>query len=204
MASAVVRKGRIGPANCSVRGLARGFMRGRVGEAFVQHHHDVAAERELNVDRALGSEKVRIAVQMRTEEHAFVRDLAERVETEDLEPARIGKDGTRPRHELMKPAESFDTLVTRAKEQMVGVGKNDFGVEIIEEVTRREGFDGSLRADRHEDGGLDDAVGRVDQPGARTRNGTRRLDFEYESGISQFTFSFRDVQTKAWSVGEAS
>src|SRR5262249_35456267 len=44
--------------------------------AFVELHDDVGAEQELNLDGALRAELVRSAVEMRTERHALVADLA--------------------------------------------------------------------------------------------------------------------------------
>ncbi len=91
-------------------------MAGRIGQAFVEHHHDVAAERHLHIDGRLRREQVRIAVQMRAEQHAFLGDLAQSVQTEDLETSRIGQDRPRPGHEPVQPAEFADGLVPRPQE----------------------------------------------------------------------------------------
>ena len=108
-------------------------MAGGIFEALVQHHHDVAAERELDVDGRFGREHVRVAIQMRTEQHAFFGDLAQAVQTENLEAAGIGENGPRPVHELVQSAEFADGFVARAQEQMIGIGENDFRVEIVRE-----------------------------------------------------------------------
>ncbi len=50
------------PANGPVHGLLRHVMRGRVGEAFVEHHHDVAPERQLNIHNAFRREEVLITI----------------------------------------------------------------------------------------------------------------------------------------------
>ena len=85
------------PAHRPVHGRARCFVAHRVRRALIQHHHDVAAKRQLDVDGRCGREHVRVAVQVRLEQHAFVADLAQIAEAEDLESAGIGQDGPRPR-----------------------------------------------------------------------------------------------------------
>ena len=61
---------------------------------------------------------------------------------------------------------------------MIGVGEYDLGIEFASQVPLHDPFDGGLRADRHEYGGLDDSVVGVKQAGARARMGTDGLDFE--------------------------
>ena len=123
-------------------------MAGGICQAFVEHHHDVAAERELDVDRVLGREDVRVAIQMRAEEDAFFGDFAQGLETEDLEAAGIGEDGSRPGHELVQAAQLADELVAGTQKQMIGVGENDFGVEVVDQIARGESFDGGLACRR--------------------------------------------------------
>jgi hypothetical protein len=61
---------------------------------------------------------------------------------------------------------------------MVGVGEEDFHAEIFGEIALGESFDGSLRADGHEDGGFDCAVGGVEESGAGAGLGALGDDFE--------------------------
>jgi hypothetical protein len=66
---------------------------------------------------------VRVAVQVRLEDDAFVGDLAQTGEAEDLVAAGIGEDGAGPGHEAMQAAELADQFVAGAQEEMVGVGR---------------------------------------------------------------------------------
>ena len=59
-------------------------------DAFVEHHRDVGAERELNFGGFLGREEMLGAVEMRAESDAFVGDFAKVGKAEDLESAGIG------------------------------------------------------------------------------------------------------------------
>lgn len=56
-------------------------------------------------------------------------------------------------------------VLAGAQVQMVGVGEDDLGVQVLE-FLRRNGLDGRLRADRHIHGGLDDAVRRMETAAA--------------------------------------
>ena len=57
-------------------------------QALIERHHDVAAERELDFDGGFGREQMRVAIQVRAEQHAFFRDLAQIAQAENLESAR--------------------------------------------------------------------------------------------------------------------
>lgn len=115
------------------------------------------------------------AIQMRTEAHAFVRDFAERGKTEDLEAARIGEKGARPGHELVEPAQLANEFVAGAQIQMIGVGQEDFGAELLESVLR-EGLDGRRRSHGHEERRLHGTVRRMQHTATRAgRIGLRYL-----------------------------
>ena len=73
---------------------------GGIFGAFVEGHADVGAESDLDVDGVLGREEVRAAVEVRAEADAFVGDLAQRAEREDLEAAGVSKHGARPTDEF--------------------------------------------------------------------------------------------------------
>ena len=77
-----------------VRSVAASRARGSGGsfDAFVEHHDDVRAERDLNLDRFFGRKKMLGAVEVRAESDAFVGDLAQIGEAENLEAAGIGED----------------------------------------------------------------------------------------------------------------
>ena len=66
----------------------------------------------------------------------------------------------------MQPAELPDQLVPGAKEQVVGIGEDDGGMEIFAEIALAQAFDGGLSSDRHENRGRNVAVFRVKDTGA--------------------------------------
>ena len=152
----------------------------RIGEAFIEHHHDVAAQRQLNVDGRFGSEEMRIPVQMRTEPYALIGHSSQAVEAEDLKSAGIRKNGARPGHESVKTPELANRLVAGPQKQMIRVGEDDLGVDIAEEIARENPLNGRLCADRHEDRGLDVAVRRVQNAGPRARLAADSLKLESE------------------------
>ena len=122
-----------------------------------------------------------VAVQVRAEEDAFVGHLAQAVEREDLKPARVGQDSARPGHELVEPAQGADQLMPGAKEQVVSVGEDDAGADLVEQVLLRHALDARLCADRHEHRSFDDPVRGVEQPGARL--GLRALGKDFEGQL---------------------
>ena len=150
----------------------------RVLGALVEHHHDVAAEGELDIDSRLGREQVLVAVQMRAEQDAVFGDRAETVQAEDLETARVGEDGARPVHETVEAAEFVDGLVAGAKVEMVRVGQDDARVEIVEQIARQQAFDRGLGPDRHEDRRLDVAMRGMQEAGPRAGVRAGGLDLE--------------------------
>src|SRR5205085_5833351 len=113
-------------------------------------HQDVAAERELDINGGLGCEQVCVAIQMGSEEHTVLGDFAKIAEAEHLKASGIRKDGARPRHERMEPAEMTYQLVPRAQKKMIGVGQDDLGVKLARKIALHDPFDRGLRADRHE------------------------------------------------------
>lgn len=76
--------------------------------------------------------------------------------------------------------------MTGAEEQVISIGQNDLGVEIIGELARSEAFNRSLSSDRHEYGRFDCAVSGVQQTRARTGMGTGGLNFKAKSGGQAF------------------
>src|SRR5437868_14361527 len=90
--------------------LLRLRLRDAVRRTFIKGHGDVDAEPLLNVDRSLGREKVRGAVDVRTELDALFAQLPNRREGEHLKPSRIRKDGAIPRHEFMYAAQLLDQV----------------------------------------------------------------------------------------------
>ena len=94
--------------------------------------------------------------------------LRSAVQTENLKSAGIRQDRPRPGHELVQAAELPDRLVAGPQEQVIGVGQDDLRVQIVQQIAREDALNGPLRADRHEDGRFDVAVGGVQDARART------------------------------------
>jgi hypothetical protein len=65
---------------------------------------------------------------------------------------------------------------------MIGVAQDDFGVEIVDQLSGGEAFYSSLRPDGHEYGSFDCAMSGVQQTGTRTRMRADGLNLESESG----------------------
>jgi hypothetical protein len=137
----------------------------------------------LDVDGRFGGEHVLIAVEMGSEKDAFFGDFAEGVETEDLESAGIGEDGSGPGHEFVESAELTDGFVAGAEEEVISIGEDDFGVEVVQQLNGEEALDGRLGADGHEDRGFDRAVGGVEDPGSGAGSGAGGLKVETEHEV---------------------
>jgi len=136
---------------------------------------DVGAQRLLHLDGDLGREEVGRAVDRRAELDAGLGDLSELREAEHLEPAGVGQDRAVPAHEAMQPAELADEVVSGPEKQMVRVGEHDLGAGRAE-VVGPERLHGGVRADRHEDRRLDDAVRGRQAPGAGGAVGGEQLE----------------------------
>src|SRR5262245_17746913 len=141
-------------------------VRGWIGEAFVERMDDVGAERLLDLDRGLRREEVSRAVDGRAELDARVGDLPELGEAPDLKAPGVGQDRAVPAHEAVQSAELAHDVVPRPEEQVIGVGEDDLRAR-RGEVVRAQCLHGRVRADRHEDRRLDDAVRRGEPAGAR-------------------------------------
>ncbi len=166
-----MREGLGGPADRAVHGDARRFVADGIRGAFIEDHHDVASKSQLDIDGGFRREAVSVAVQMRLEGDAGLGDLAQPGEAEYLEAAGIREDRAGPRHEFVQAAQLPDSIVTGPEEEVVGVGENDGGSQILPKVTLGEAFDRGLGADRHEYGRRDIAVCGVQDAcaGARMR-----------------------------------
>src|SRR5690606_15415954 len=102
----------------------------------------------------------------RSELDAFLGDLAQTVQAEDLETARIGQNGLVPLHETMQPAVLFHDVGAGAQPQMEGIAQDDLRADLVE-FMRQHGFYAAVSAYGHEDGRLDDAVIKGDLAPAR-------------------------------------
>ena len=102
---------------------------------------------------------------MRAKGHAFLRDLAQFVQAENLEAAGVGENRARPGHEAMQSAQLADLLHPRPQVKMVGVPQKNLDAELFQNVLR-DAFDRGQGSDRHEDRSFDYAVRRGQAAGA--------------------------------------
>src|SRR2546427_8763863 len=168
------------PAPRELRGAARGLMTRRVCDAFVQGHNDVGAQRQLDLDGALGREEVGGTVQVRPEVDAVLGDLTQTFQAHHLEASAVGEDRMRPGDEAVQAAGGPHGLVPGPQVKMIGVGQQDLDAQPLE-ILLGHAFDAARRADRHEGGSLDDSVGRMEEAGARAGARVARGDLELQS-----------------------
>ena len=126
-----------------------------VGNADVEGHHDVGAQRHLHLHRPFGRGEDGLAVLLEGELNALFGQALAR-QTEDLEAARIGQNRPRHRHELLHAAMLLDQLFTGRQMEVIGVRQADLRARLCK-VPRRHRLHGSGRTHRHEHGRLDDA-----------------------------------------------
>jgi hypothetical protein len=161
------------------------LLRGRrQPHALVERHDDVGAEVVLDADRVLGPQEVVDPVDRAAEADPVVGHLDQIGEREDLEAAGIGQPGLVPRREAVEAAEVADDLVTRPKEQVVGVGEDDLRAHLLE-LPRLHRAHGRARRHRHEDRGFDHAMGGVQPPGA----GAVALRYQLEHQYAVFSLA---------------
>ena len=80
-------------------------------------------------------------------------------------PPESVRIGAVPSHEPVQAAEPVDPLRTRPEVEVVGVPEHDLGPQVAQ-LSGHHGLHRGLRADGHEDGRLDRAVGRLEHPSA--------------------------------------
>ena len=150
-----------GPAHGAFDGGAKFSRCAGVRRAVVEHHRDVRAEFALDLHRLFRAEKKERAIEMGTEFDAVGFDFANGSEAENLKAAAVGEDGQRPVDEIVQAAGGADDAHPGTDMKMIGVAEDDLSAEFAE-FARVDGFDAALRADGHEDGSVDDAVGSGD------------------------------------------
>src|SRR6267142_4527598 len=135
--------------------------------ALIKRHKDVRPQPDLGLDRALRTEKMRRPIQMRAKRHPLFVHFPQFSETENLEPARVGEDGTVPGHKPVQPAHPPHSVHARPQIKMVGIPQQNLYPEIFEQVLRYA-FDRSQRPHRHKHRSFDDPM-RRDQPAEPAR-----------------------------------
>ena len=155
-----------GPAHGHLHRFPRRLARARIVRALVEHHHDVAAERQLHIHRRFRREQVLVAVEVRTKHHALFLQLPQLAQRPHLEAARIGQNRPRPRHEAVQPAVALHQLMTWTQVEMVRVRQDDLRVQLFQQLPGRHALHRSLGPHRHENRRLNGAMGGMQPPGS--------------------------------------
>src|SRR5215471_640521 len=104
-------------------------MGGGVGQAVVQNHDNVGAERSLNIHRDLGTEEVTASVQVRLKTYPVLADVSQGTEAEDLVSAAVGQNRPIPAHESVQSSKLRHGFVSRPQKEVVRVAEEDFDIE---------------------------------------------------------------------------
>ena len=80
----------------------------------IERHDDIGTERLFDFNRRFGRDEMRRAVDVRLKRHALVSDLAEFRQTENLKPAAVGQNRTRPSGKGVQPAQFRHDLMPGA------------------------------------------------------------------------------------------
>src|SRR3972149_645929 len=100
----------LGPEVAALHGLVdvvEGFSEGRT---LIEGHDDVSTQLLLNLDDTLRCEEMLAAIDMRTEQDAFIAYLAQVTQAEDLKPTAIGDQYPVPGHETVQSTQLLDDL----------------------------------------------------------------------------------------------
>ena len=157
---------------------------GVAGAALVQSHDDVRADDALGVHVVLRGKGMAGAVDVRGEPAAFLGELADRSEGEDLEAAAVREDGPIPMLELVQAAGLPEGVQAGTEVEVVGVAEDDLGLDVLFQVPVIHALDGADGAHRHEDGGADLPVVGGDHARAGGGPGIPGCELEREHQIS--------------------
>ena len=107
--------------------------------------------------------------------HAGVGNSPTAFEAEDLIAAAVGEEGAIPSDEAVQSPLAGDQVLAGPEVQMIGVAQDD-SCAGLHQMRMGQRLDGALRADRHEDRGLDDAMGRGQPPRAGAAIGRNKIE----------------------------
>lgn len=156
---------RLGAA-CWSSGRFHLFARRGIRWTFVERHDDVGAKLHLDVHRTFRREEMRRAVEVAAEPHALVVEATQLAQAHDLVATAVGEERLAPRRESMKPTQFLHQLFAGTKHQVIRVGEDDLGAQILEVLVRHR-LHGAGGSDGHEHGRVDLAVGSAKDPGSR-------------------------------------
>ena len=120
-------------------------------------------------------------VEVRAERHSFFADLPQIVQTKNLKAARVGEDGSIPRHEPMQAAHLSNGLDSGAQVKMIGIGKQNPDAKFFQHILR-DTLDRSQRSDRHEHRGVDFSMRSYKFAGAGGAAGGFNLELKRHCG----------------------
>ena len=152
----------LGPAVGAVHRVLGGGVVAGIGGADVKGHHDIAAQRMLDIHADLRGNEAMAAVQMALESHAFFLDLADAGKGKYLKPAAVRQDGLGPGHELVQAARLADQVFAGAKVQVIGIGEHDLRAD-FQHFPGGHGLNGGHGAHGHIHGRMDIAVRGMQQ-----------------------------------------
>ena len=112
----------------------------------------------MDLHTLFGAHEDAVAVQMGSEGHALLGDLAQLGEAEHLKSAAVGQDGAVPAGKLVQTAHVGHQLVAGAQVQMVSVAEHDLCADVLEILRRQAALDGTRRGNILERGSLHRAV----------------------------------------------
>ena len=117
--------------------------------AFIECHHDIAAQQALDFHAALGREHVFRAIDMAAEFDALLGQLAQFGQAHHLVAAAVGQDRALPVHEFMQAAQPRHPLGPRAEHQVIGIAENDVRTRLADGLGLHR-LNRCRGADRHE------------------------------------------------------
>ena len=115
-------------AECGPR---RRFIRGR-GDALIERHHDVAADRLLRLDADFRAEQNRFPVEVTLKDRALLAHRARMRQRENLKSARVRQHRAFPTHETVNAAGAAEDFGTGTQQQMVSIREKNLGARILE------------------------------------------------------------------------
>ena len=176
------------PTRGHLRALLRVIVFTWIGNAFIESHGDIAAERGLNFRRDLWRNERCCAVDVILKFNALVRDLAQLRERKDLVPTAIRQNRSVPTHEFVEATQMPDRVEPGPDKQMVGVAKNDLRIHLAQ-LARTHALYRTLCAHRHECWRIDHAVRSCQAAPSRFRLLISRQQFEI---FQHANWRFRD------------
>ena len=163
--------------------------------ALVEGHHDVGTNHALGVHHVLRGEDVARTVDVALELATFLAQLADACERKDLETTAISQYRTIPGVELVESACLAQDLKTWAQIEVIGVAKNDLGLDLLAEFGEMDTLDTSHRAYGHEDGREDLSMSRGDHTCTGIAGTVDMLQFKRHS-LSFSSFSSGMVKSR--------